>query len=326
MPFTFHLQILRVLLPAFFLIGINNLMLCQAYHVIMGGLGVYDLEVTNHNLCAFEYIGGPAGGLGCAGLSATPDSLLVINCNTTPPMSPLGLKEIDQMTGFFNDYFEIDWPVNVTGTGVASVGGGIFYALGANWPNNTTDLYKIDVNTGSVNNLGNLPYASSAEMTLFNGELYYAWHTIPLYYLKGIVKVDTLNPGDSELVVEFPADFRIRGLSATDICNTLLVSAENTSKLYYINLIDGVITPLCESPHKVFNVSGLVEFEIPVFCFIYLDLDNDDSSGLPEADFESDEFDCNSESVPVSDQDNHVLYDALMMEMTIEIAGFIPDG
>jgi gliding motility-associated-like protein len=321
--------VFRILYSLLIGLGVSNPAWSQSYHVVMGGLGLYELEVTNHNSCTFDYIGSPSPGYGCAGLSSTPDSLLIIACAGSTGVNTEGFEEINQINGWYSDYFDWNWVPNTAITGVASVGGGIFYAMKSNLSNSGTGLYIVNVNTATVVYLGDLPYTSIGEMTLYNGELYYPWHTGPTNLLAGVVKINVSDPGMSELIVTVPPELKARALTATDICNTLLTSTyafNNDHMLYYINLIDGVITPLCQAPLDAFNISTLLEFEDADYCPVYLDLDNDDSAGLPEADFQSDEFDCHSDGVPVSDEDIHVLYDALIMEMTIEIVGFIPDG
>jgi len=324
MSFAIPSRLVSFVLTSFMLICMKDLM-GQSYHAIVGGLETYELEITNHNTCVFNYIGPSGTVLGCAGFTRTPDSLLIMDCYTYP-VSPDGFKEIDQMTGWFSPYFDWDPGPNIAITGIASVGNGIFYALRYVWTNTTSGIYRIDVNAGTVIYLGDVPYVSACEMTLFNGELYYPWMS-PLYYLKGIVKVNTVDPSASELVVTFPENLKIRALTASDICNTLLAcTTGNNRLLYYINLIDGVITPVCQPDYDVFNITSLIEFESPTTCPVLLDLDEDDSSGLPNADYTSAAFDCHSGGVPVSDQDITMFYDALVTEMTIQITGFIPDA
>ena len=69
----------------------------------------------------------------------------------------------------------------------------------------------------------------------------------------------------------------------------------------------------------------MTEFQTPA-CEVYIDLDEDDSSGATEDDYMEENFDCLSSGVAVSDQDITLLYDALISEMTIEITGSIPDA
>ena len=293
-----------------FLISFKIIGFSQSYHVVMGGLGLYELEVTNHNSCTYEHVGQITIGGGCAGLTSTPDSLLLLHCHSL--IVGDGLKEIDQTTAFFNNYFDHVWPLNTVITGVVSLGNGIYYALNYSHTTTASALYKIDINNGSVNFIGDLPYTCSAEMTLFNGEIYYPWHTFPDRILKGIVKVDTINPEASELIISISGNLTIRALTASDICNTLLAGTSEGNFIYYINLLDGVITFLCDSPLIPFNITSLVEFEAPEFCPILLDLDEDNSTGLPEYDYDGEEFDCHSSGVKVTDEDIKLLYDALI--------------
>jgi gliding motility-associated-like protein len=311
-------RILIVLIIEVCIFLMFNHLSAQLYSTAYQGGSFGNVTVIHPN-CSYEFFGMASGVLN-SGITMTPESLF-INLNDANEWT---LQIIDQVTGNITTYFEIPEPslVPIWG-GLVSIGNGIFYSI--HLPDNS--LYEINVNTGIITFLGIVPYYNgNGDLTLFDGEIYYPWLTLNETILNGIVQLNVSDPSQSELVVDLQGtNIYFAGLSASTICNTLIAAELNFDELLYVNLIDGVITPICQSPNT-FYLTSLIEFESPTICEVYLDLDQDDSSGATNADYISEEFDCHSNGVYVSDQDITLLYDALITEMTVEITGAIPDA
>src|SRR5690606_14441161 len=111
------------------------------------------------------------------------------------------------------------------------------------------------------------------------------------------------------------------GLTATNICNTLVGLLSFTSPHYtlsYINLIDGAVTPLCDAPW-IHRITSTFEHTPPSICGTEIDLDCNDSSGATGSDFNATNYACLSDPVAISDHDIWLLYDALITGMTIRM-------
>ena len=311
---------IRIIISIYVLSGsfLSPITIAQHYLVGFQGGSFGEVDVVNSN-CSYEFFG-MASGVQNYGITMTPESLF-INLNSANEWT---LQIIDQVTGNITTYFEIPEPslVPIWG-GLVSIGNGIFYSI--HLPDNS--LYEINVNTGIITFLGIVPYYNgNGDLTLFDGEIYYPWLTLNETILNGIIKLNVSDPSQSELVVDLQGtNIYFAGLSASTICNTLIAAELNFDELLYVNLIDGVITPICQSPNT-FYLTSLIEFESSTICEIYLDLDENDSSGALDADYNSEEFDCTKNGVYVSDHDITLLYDALITDMTIELTGVIPDG
>lgn len=61
-------------------------------------------------------------------------------------------------------------------------------------------------------------------------------------------------------------------------------------------------------------------------CDPAIELDCNDSSGALESDYNGSDYYCLSPGVGISDLDNNLVADTWIDEMTIEVAGFVPDG
>ena len=232
---------------------------------------------------------------------------------------------VDTLTGV--QQFIYGWPPGEVGpmSGLVSTGSGIFYSITDSWPGHPGDsLLRLDTNTGTITNLGNVGWQLNGDITMFNGEFYFIGTiTNPPLHL-GIIKLDINNPTNNELIVSFSIGWDVVGLTASSICNTLLATGHSSDLPVYINLIDGATISVCDIHLE--EITSMREFGSPTICSVEIDLDCDDSSGATVADFNSNEFDCLSNPVLIADNDIGMLYDAIISEMTIQITGFIPDA
>src|SRR5688500_13010939 len=298
---------------------------CQQYFTFFPS--IYEIELEQGS-CTSDEVSTfccPANLLD--GITITPDSELIILGDDWMDNDYLWL--VNQTSGEWTSYFALP-PSTGRYIGLVSVGNGIFYT--AHSVSNI--LFELDVNNGTYEELGPLSYPND-DMALFNGEIYFIWREwVTPYRLRGIRKLDVSDPSNSELIVDLTyldigLQSQVRGLTASNICNTMIICNQDVSlnsELLYVNLIDAVVTPACELEQLARFVTSSLEFEPTTICEVYLDLDHDDSSGEDEADYLGDEFTCLSNAVNISDHDITTLYDALIMEMTVEIVGFIPDA
>jgi gliding motility-associated-like protein len=310
------------ILVLLFLTFTNSIFLnAQHYFTEFASSSIFgEIIVSNQSQCNISQIGFVPG-IQHTGLTMTPENQLILLHHQID----WNLFLVDQSTGNLSSYFFIPPPIpGASWGGLVSIESGVFYTVLIQG----SILYKIDVNTGVMTSLGPLPfpYHFSSDLALFNGEIYYPWSNTSDDILYGIIKVNPNDPINSEVVIDFQgSNFYFAGLSASNLCNTLIAADPYSDELIYINLIDGAVTSICPSEHALYLTSH-IEFEVPSICDVYLDLDENDSSGATDADYDGEELDCRSEGVYVSDQDITLLYDAFIAEMTIEISGFIPDN
>ena len=293
----------------------------QAYYLNYGTGSLQSMEIANGGYgCETEYI----GYINIWSLTMTPENELLqwdINNNAR-------LLNVDLDNASLSLYYEFDSNLIPSGWGhfqcMVSVGGGIFYAGNRSLAGPSGRLWKLDINDGSVIEIGNTGYSIIGDLALFNGEIYY--YTMGSGNNVGIVRVDLTDPGNSELVTLLPDNIWVGGLTASPYCNTL-VGVEFTSyNIILINLIDGAITTVCSPGNNTQTINSMLEFDDLSGCDVSLDLDVDDSSGADEADYNSSEVTCLSQIAVVADEDVRMFYDDFIDVMTIQITGFVPDG
>ncbi len=257
-----------------------------------------------------------------AGLAVSPD--LKLYASNEP-----GIYLIDTLNGnstlFFSHSSLPNFPSPTNVEGLVSIGNGIFYTSAADNPFGPYDLFRIDVTNSSSLNLGTLLYNINGDITLFNGEFFYATQLSSNPFQFGIVKLDVNNATNSNLILTLSPGIFIRGLTASSFCNTLIGTDDLNNKVYYINIIDGSMEEVCSAGYYTRKISSYQEHLTPN-CNISIDLDCNDSSGATDADFNSDEIDCLDKEASVSDSDIGMIYDAIISEMRIEITGLIPDA
>ena len=291
----------------------------QHYFSNYFNLGVGETTIAGQNNCVHNYFQMVPGAIH-NGVTMTPALQFILLQRT----SEWNLLLIDQVTGSWSSYFTIPPPIpGAHWGGLVSIEDGVYYTILMQG----NILFRIDVASGILTNLGPLPYFNgNGDLAAFDGEIYYPWSTPNEPNTNGIIRLNINQPEESAIVVDLQGmGLTTTGISATQICNTIVATEFNNQTLIYINLIDGVVTNVCENDN-IFHFTSLIEFESPTICEIYLDLDENDSSGAPDADYNSEEFDCTKNGVYVSDHDITLLYDALITDMTIELTGVIPDG
>ncbi|HXR80991.1 MAG TPA: hypothetical protein VN763_08740, partial [Saprospiraceae bacterium] len=277
---------------------------------------LYEINInSNFCGCSIETVG-PTGGY-ADGISFSPIGNLF-------GLSDESIFQIDFLTGAYNILFT--GPSSLPNMdGFISVGNGIFYSMPSYTANSDT-LYRWDINGSNVNAIGSTGYRSFSDMAIADGEIYYITQDVdPSMFT--IIRVDTLNPVNSEIVISFPLFDQMPGISASPFCNTLLGTHVNTNEIVLISLVDGAITPICDlGSVSGFIISSALEHEEILDCSLILDLDCDDSSGATDADYNSPDYDCLSPGVGIADEDIKMLYDAIISTMTIQIVGNVPDA
>ena len=302
--FVFHLLIFIIL---------NNAGRAQSYFAT-AAMELYRVEIdeTNCGACSFDFIG--TFGTTYNGITFCPDSSFIGNSGA------LLFNEIDTMTGAETPFFAAP-PGYPNFDALLGVGNGLFYALSGSDDN----LYRININTGTITDMGATGHIVRSDICLFNGQIYYSG-------IEGIVSLDTNNLTNSTVIVTFPPGYIVAGITASHVCNSLLGIggyANQTPQLILINIIDGAISTICIVPGNLWTISfisSMQEFGGSTDCDILLDLDCDDSSGATDADYNSPEYDCLSPGVGIADEDIKMLYDAIISTMTIEIVGNVPDA
>src|SRR6188768_1810349 len=287
----------------------------QTYFMPIFGV-LYEINInSNFCGCSIETVG-PTGGY-ADGISFSPIGNLF-------GLSDESIFQIDFLTGAYNILFT--GPSSLPNMDCfISVGNGIFYSMPSYTANSDT-LYRWDINGSNVNAIGSTGYRSFSDMAIADGEIYYITQDVdPSMFT--IIRVDTLNPVNSEIVISFPLFDQMPGISASPFCNTLLGTHVNTNEIVLISLVDGAITPICDlGSVSGFIISSALEHEEILDCSLILDLDCDDSSGATDADYNSPDYDCLSPGVGIADEDIKMLYDAIISTMTIQIVGNVPDA
>jgi len=294
---------------------------CQVFHFVGIPSNLYTVEF-NPSLCNCS-IGTVGSSFGwTSGISFDPNgNLYYLSSNGINPI----ISQVDLLSGNTSapiftgpDYLPIM-------RGFVGVGGGIYFSVP--WANaNSDSIYRLNVNSGSVTAIGATGYRSTGEMTMANGFIYYgAEDVVP--GTRSIIRLDTLVPSNSEVIVSYPASEPIHGLTASPYCQTLMGTNQWTHSIVMISLVDGVITPICDlGPIIGYFISSPQEFTNSANCSSVLDLDCDDSSGATNADYNSSEYNCLSSGAEIADEDTKMFYDAIISTMTIKVVGNVPDA
>ena len=230
---------------------------------------------------------------------------------------------IDTLTGASTFHFHL--PDNLSPClGLVTLGGGIFYSMIEQNPQEADTLIEINVPLGTINQY-RLNWRGYGDLTVYNGEIYYLSNvTAPAYLIK-LVKLNIAFPDQSDFLMLLYPMVRGQGISATRFCNTMIGSdLAVDDELYLINTADGTMYSHC----NVTGIQGLTsmqEYLSPTIC-TELDLDCDDSSLAVMNDFQSTEINCFQHLAPVSDEDITMFYDDDVTEMRVFLTGLIPDG
>ena len=242
--------------------------------------------------------------------------------------NPSYVYEVDVVTGDLTEIYQFDpgvinWYISY----LVSTDDLTLYSM--NWFIYGSDsIWRIDLEDQTFTLIGRTGFPARGDLTLFNGEVYY--HTYSSSGIWGIVQVDLADPPNSTLFTNTPQGLIIHNLTATPYCNTLLGQVFNiytdASYLAYVSLLDGAVTPVCETNESFHDLTSMFEFAEPTICDNYLDLDCNDSSGATDADYNSTAVTCLMRQATVADEDVRMFYDAIISTMTIRVNGFVPDG
>ncbi len=232
---------------------------------------------------------------------------------------------IDTLTGAYSLYFNV--PADSLSfwitVGLAYAGNGIFYTMMDTYYG--TGLLEINTNSGNITNLGgNTSFPAFGDLAFVNGELYYTTFIDLNPQNIAIVKMEVNDPAGASIVLN-TTPWHFQGLTATDNCNILLGIDESSDELALINIIEGTITPLCNVPNEFNCITSIREFTSPN-CEPVIDLDCNNSSSAVESDYNAFEYDCLSPGVGISDIDNNIIADTWIDDLTIQVAGSVPDG
>ena len=181
------------------------------------------------------------------------------------------------------------------------------------------NLYLYNILAGTVVLLGHTGINDVLEdLVLFEGEYYFSSY-------EGIIHLDISNPSNSYVIVPTPG-YTISGLTASSICGTLLGINFSDDELVAINLFDGSITHVCFLPNNTNLIATFAEFSSSTSCDVYIDLDCNDSSGAMGSDYNSSNITCLDGSAGIADIDISLQYDAIIVEMTVQLNGLLPDS
>src|SRR5687767_2861328 len=204
------------LLLLLFFLG-NKIVLAQPYYIATGSwLLSYDPGDNLCTMCDHEFHGSMSPANGFGGCSFGPDgSFYVMSWDNDPPYEAT------------NDIFQIDLNTQaptlifdgpndmVMMSGLVAMGNGIFYTMPWVLANNDT-LYKWDTNTGIIEAVGSTGYPPWSEMWMAEGYFYYitaATGDDP----RQIIRVDPLNPANSEVMCGFLFAYGVFGMTATPV-------------------------------------------------------------------------------------------------------------
>jgi gliding motility-associated-like protein len=282
---------------------------------------------TGSGNCNWEYLG--ISEIWDAGLSFSPEGKLYGLTPTNPFAIARGIYEVDTLDGTFTLLHSFPgFPDYPSLEGLVCTGGGICYTtfdVDVFTPEGDS-LLQINLATGVRTNLGEIPFSVNSDIALFNGQFYFIDRIMPDV---GLINLDIVDPSNSFIALTAPGIEDIVTITASSTCNYLVgdryTGSADEMEALLINLIDGDIIPICPIWDDSWVMSTMHE-HIPSNCEIIIDLDCDDSSGADDFDYNSNEFTCLTDGVPVTDFDIGLVYDAVMEEMRIEITGFIPDA
>jgi gliding motility-associated-like protein len=283
----------------------------------LGGFNVHAFDIDASNNCTSTPIAdwpNPA----VSGMTMTPDGGLYFL--TEGIFSEDRIYRMDIATGNYDLVFTLPYYPNYSYVGLVAINNDIFYTQSPD-----SFLIRIDLSTNTSVQLGPLNF-KLYEICLFEGEIYFVHHDINENPLS-IRRLNVTDPANSELVVEISGiDDVIGGITASHMCNTLVMlsSLPFPYELHYINLLDGSIIDVCVPNPTQLQITSMNEFEVPI-CGVYLDLDEDDSSGATDVNFNSDPYTCLNTTVHIADDDVVIVSDDEIGSMTIELTGFVPD-
>ncbi len=288
----------------------------------------------NQGLCECEVTDIAPIAYGFGGMTFTPEGDLYYLWWNLPNVQTL--IKIDTLTGYYSEAVMAASNLPVM-RGLIGVGNGIFYTVPDQTippPQWTSDsLYRWDVNTQTVTIVGETGYPGFGEMCNADGQIFeLSYDPYDPPYVTKVVRVDLDIPPNSNELVSYPVNLWLGpGVSASPICNTLVLPDGINQNLVTISLIDGAINTLC-SLQGYFptgyggDITSHLELHPNSDCTLFLDLDCNDSSGATQADYNGPSFNCLSGGSGIADDDIKLIYDSRITEMKIEVVGFVPDA
>ncbi len=259
----------------------------QTYYV-GGADGLWEITITNGN-CSADFIGpftdvATGNNVFSGDIAICPDGSLYITDNSS-------IWEVDPGTG--DCTLAVFSPTYLGIVALGCEGNGILYGAAFNLGAGPI-LYQIDVNAGTITNVGVLPFNPSGDLHLYGGSWYMSSN-------EGLIQLDVQNPGASSLLI--PGISFVGMTAYAGECNSLL--GGDGDNLFVIDLDEESVSALCVVPGvQIGGLTTQAEFDPIASCEIYLDLDEDDSSGAPEADYDSEPYSClTPEGLPIADED-----------------------
>lgn len=185
-----------------------------------------------------------------------------------------------------------------------------------------TKLFTVNINTGNVTNLGDLPCESAGDLAFNDGELYLACSGNLL------LKIDRDNTNNSEIIGSMNASGLFFGIVtfATE-CSDVQTFGTAGNGLYEITINSAATDFVCtlDGATEVYGAAMETDF-IAADCEIILDLDSDDSSGALLSDFFTDIL-CGNLATRIADDDFEALATGLVIDsMVFDIAAGQADG
>ncbi|MEL6142224.1 MAG: gliding motility-associated C-terminal domain-containing protein [Bacteroidota bacterium] len=308
-----------VLTVALFL-GFMPMLFGQVYYDIadlgLGKITIIDGNCTFESIPIIEESTGQNIVVTSADLAMCENGL-IYTTGTTVSFEDDFLLEVDPETGFSRIIGPA--PEGTVGfVGAGCDGNGNVYFVGWEFPFMLINpvLYVANINTGVFTFLGALPFRPQGDIVLFNGTWY-------MTAVEGLVEVDIDDPMNSTLL--FPGPSYV-GLSVYPArCNTLIGGSGQFS---LIDLATGAEMPLC-AINASFNggLTSIQEFgPISSECRVAIDLDENDSSGALQADFNAPNVNClNADNIPLTDADLVISSSGSIHQMTISISGGLLD-
>ncbi len=281
----------------------------QIYYACGAG-GLYEISINGNN-CGSSYIGdfiNTANGnfLGAGDIAVCPNGNLYITDN-------INTYQVDPSSGACTQVATASGsPIMV---GLCCSADNELYGMGLVGSN--TSLYQIDVINGSTVSLGNIPYFAGGDLVFYNGELY-------MSSADAIIHVNIGSPSASTIL--WPSSSFIGMTVLADECNSLVGS--NGGLLTKVDLGTGDLTFICNVPVLIGGLTTPSEFDpASTNCEFKIDLDFDDSSGLPIFDFKGEQIKCNSPlGVNVCDDDIFITAPFPISSITINLESGILDG
>ena len=158
--------------------------------------------------------------------------------------------------------------------------------------------------------VGSTGYVSAGDLVYYKGLWY---HTV----LGGLLEIPNIDaPGTNQLI--YPGGPHQGVTVSPNTCNSLILPESQYSE---IDLATGILTPICNIGQiGQSGLTSMFEFQTPPPCPMILDLDDDDSSGASDADYNGDMYTCATEDgLNIADEDVYISSFNDIVDITINI-------